>query len=171
MLERGGAADAVNGVREREHVGESTKDIGHAVSGGEEATEQELRKDERGKELDSLELGLRERAQEQAECHAHERVDEREEHDDRHAASDVKAEWSEDERGRESDLHDGRGTERERVADEDVELGGRGREEPFKRAGRAFAQHRNRCDEEHHGEGEQGEQHRADPFEDLGWSS
>ena len=44
---------------------------GHVATGGEQATEQELGKNERGEELDGLELSVRESAEEQAEGHAH----------------------------------------------------------------------------------------------------
>jgi hypothetical protein len=60
--------------------------------------------------------------------------------------------------------------ERDAVADQQVGLRQRERHQSLERAGRAFAQHRDGRDEEHHHEREEPAQRRADGLEHL-WAS
>ena len=56
------------------------QDVGHLVARHQQAAEQELRQHERRHELHGLELGGRERADEQTERHAEQRVQDGDDH-------------------------------------------------------------------------------------------
>ena len=134
----------------------------------EQPAQQQLREDERGHELDGLELGARERAQQQAQRHAEQGVGHRQ-----HATSHAPCAAS---RPRKTNptthtITPGRRpaiAERDRVAGQQSSRAIGQRHQPLERARRALAEHRDRGDQEHHDEREQAAHRGADLLEHPG---
>src|SRR5581483_9367394 len=144
---------------------EQPEPVDHPLARNEQAAEQELREDERGQELDRLELGARERGDEQSERHAEQRVAHGERDHDRDGALHVEAEQPERDRRGDGGLERRQRGEREAVAGEQVELRERQRHQPLERPRRPLAQHRDRGDDEHRREREDADHRRPDAVE------
>ena len=88
-------------------------------------------------------------------------------HEEPQRAEDVEAAHPDGEPGGDDRLDDGHGPERQGIAEHEVALAERRREQALQRAGRALAQGGDARDEEHHDEREDAEQRGADPVEDV----
>ena len=109
-------------------------------------------------ELDGLELGGRERTDEQAQRRAEDGIGDRDHAQQPDGTVDVEPEQTDADRHRQRRLHGRDRAEGEGVADQEVELAHRHREQAFEGAAAAFAQGGHAGDEEHHDEREDREQ-------------
>ena len=144
--------EPVVGVGERHDIRDALQQLGHLLARDEQTGEQELGEDERGHELHGVKLRRRERAQEEPERHAEQRVADRQRDDRPGGPGRLDAQQPEaDERG-DRGLHRGEHAERDAVAREQVELAQRRRHQPLERPARALAQHGDLRDgqEDHH---------------------
>ena len=91
--------------------------VGHRVARDEQAAQQDLRDHEQRHELHGLELGLRERADQEPERRAEDRVDDRDQPEQPDRADDVEPEHADAERDRERRLDRGDQAERDGVPD------------------------------------------------------
>ena len=162
-----GASERVVRVREGHQRGDPLKPLGHVLTRNEQPAEQDLRKDERGHELHRLELGARERTEEQSERHAEDRVRDRQPDHQQLRVARLEPQQPEADDGHDRRLDGCDRSEREAVADEEVELRDREREQPLEGSSSSFTQHRDRGDEEHGDEREETEQRDSHLLERL----
>jgi len=112
--------------------------VGHLRTRYEQAAEQDLRHDDGGHELNSLELARREGAGQQADRHAHRGAEHGDADHQRGASGSGEPEWPVDDRAGDTGLCRRRGREGDAVAQQQVELGHRRRKyRTFSRAVRS----------------------------------
>ena len=104
---------------------------------------------------------------EQAQRGAQHRVGDRDHAEQPDRPGDVEAEQADADRDGQRGLDGGHQPEGERVAEQEVELAHRHREQPLEGAAGALAQRGDAGHQEHHDEREQRQQRRADPVEDV----
>ena len=131
----------------------------------DQTAQQQLRQDDRGKELHDLKLGPRERAGQQTEPHAEQRHRRAQDDHQPGAGGDVKPEQPQRHGAGERGLHHRGRPEGEAVPTEQLELSQRRAQQPLQRAGCPLAQDRHRRDQEHREQREQRQHRGADRIE------
>src|SRR5579875_59273 len=155
-------------VAQGEDVGDYFQDAGKLVPRRKESAENELRKEQRGHELDRLELRAREGADEKSERHAEECGENRQGGKCRRVTVGVYVEKSDADCHGNDGLHDRNGTECKCVPGKNVDFRDGKCHEPFEGSGPALTEHRDGRDDEHDDEWENPEQRRADASKN-GW--
>ena len=151
----GRPGQSVVGVGQRAARRRATRARPPSRRAGQEAAEQDLGQDEGGHELHCLELGLCERAEEEAERHPEQRVSRREHHDEPRRAAVSRPSAPKATSDVSVACRTASAANAIAVAEQQVELGERQRHQALERPGRPLAQHRDRRDQEHRDEREE----------------
>src|SRR6266545_5821070 len=157
----------VHGVGEREYVADLAQPVGQDQPRDEESAQQDLGDHDRRHELHRLELRLSEGAHEQPERTPQDGVGHRHDGQQPDRPVDLEAENPDGEGDREDRLKGGQQSEGERVAEQEVALAHRHREQAFEGAAGALAQRGHAGHQEHDDEREHRQQTRPELVERL----
>ncbi|SIH77808.1 Uncharacterised protein [Mycobacteroides abscessus subsp. abscessus] len=153
---------------ERQPVADHLEHVGQSVTREEDPAEEDLREDEDRHELDDLEFGAGERAREQPECGPEQGVGDRDDEEEAERTVDRQSAHPHREGDGDRRLDDREEPEGECVAEDEVALAQRHRQQALEGAAAPLTQGADARDEEHDDEREEREHRRPDRLEHIG---